>query len=269
MGPNGSGKTTYLKTILGEHDAYVGSFKLGASLKISYFAQGHEDLTLNRTVIEEVTRVSHLRDRDARDFLAKFLFRGDDVFKRVDALSGGERGRLSLAKLILQDANLLLLDEPTNHLDIPSQEVLEGALIDFPETIIMVSHDRYLIDRLATQLWVINPEGKFLTIYQGAYSEYVAAQRDNRGPQRIKARANRAKHSSKKRPASDVISLEEVEEKVTALEEELRKISEKLMEVGEDFTQVRELSERYAILERDLQHHLEVWERFASRNPGA
>ncbi len=155
IGPNGAGKTTFLKTLLGEIPPLSGKVKLGSSLKVGYFAQAHEGLDPERTVIDEVLGVQDMPPGRARDYLAKFLFTGDDVFKQVGVLSGGERGRVALAKLALQGANLLLLDEPTNHLDIPAQEILEAVLADFPGTILLVSHDRYLIDALATQIWSV------------------------------------------------------------------------------------------------------------------
>ena len=109
---------------------------------------------------------------EMRDYLARFLFSGEDVFKKVAVLSGGERGRLALAKLSLSDANLLLLDEPTNHLDIPSQEILQEVLADYPGTILLVSHDRYLIDALGTQIWEIEPDQAWLRVFDGSYSQY-------------------------------------------------------------------------------------------------
>ncbi len=173
VGPNGAGKTTFLKTLLGGIPPLEGKVKLGSSLKVGYFAQAHEGLDPERTVIEEITAVKYMPPGQARDYLAKFLFTGDDVFKKVEVLSGGERGRVALAKLALQGANLLLLDEPTNHLDIPSQEILEAVLADFPGTILLVSHDRYLIDALATQVWAVDAERGTLEVFAGSWSEYV------------------------------------------------------------------------------------------------
>jgi ATP-binding cassette subfamily F protein 3 len=268
MGPNGSGKTTFLKTILGEIDSYEGDFKLGASLKIGYFAQAHEDLNPEWSVIEEVRHASNLRESEARNFLGGFLFVGEDVYKTVDTLSGGERGRLALAKLILQGANLLLLDEPTNHLDIPSQEILETALDQFTETILMVSHDRYLIDRLATQLWVIDPLERSLTVFKGGYSEYSDAQKRSLKAQKSEKKISGTRRAKQRRVQS-AVSLEAIEEKVTMLEDQLKQISDQLMAAREDHEQVRTLSERYAVLEQDLQRHLEVWERFASMKTDA
>ncbi len=157
IGPNGAGKTTFLKTLLEQVPPYAGEASLGASLQVGYFAQAHEGLRPERDLIEEVQSVApEMRPNQVRDYLAKFLFTGDDVFKKVEVISGGERSRIALAKLSLSGANLLLLDEPTNHLDLPSQEVLQNILSDFRGTILLVSHDRYLIDALASQVWEID-----------------------------------------------------------------------------------------------------------------
>lgn len=263
MGPNGSGKTTFLRTLMGEFDSYQGTLKLGASLKFGYFAQAHEDLNPDLTVIEEAMGASSLKEHEARNFLGSFLFSGDDVFKTVDSLSGGERGRLALVKLILQGANLLLLDEPTNHLDIPSQEVLESALLQFPETIFMVSHDRYLIDRIATQLWVIDPNEKAMSIFKGGYSEFTAGQvKAMRAEPEGKTKEQQS--TPKKSRRIEEVSLDTVEERVASIEQELVEISAQLMEAGQDYKLVQTLSDRYARLEQDLQRYLEVWERFSS-----
>jgi ATP-binding cassette subfamily F protein 3 len=175
LGPNGAGKTTFLKTLLEHVPPYGGDLSLGANLKIGYFAQAHEGLHLDWTPMKEIEAVApHMLPAEMRDYLARFLFSGDEVFKEVRVLSGGERGRLALACLALQGANLLLLDEPTNHLDLPSQEVLQAILADYRGTILLVSHDRYLIDALGTQIWeVITFEGT-LQVYEGTYSEYKA-----------------------------------------------------------------------------------------------
>jgi ATP-binding cassette subfamily F protein 3 len=158
VGPNGAGKTTLLKTLLGEIDALGGSAQLGANVKVGYFAQAHEMFDHDLPVLDSLIAAATAAGRqmgiaEARKTLALYQFRGDDVFKTVGALSGGERGRLALAALALHGANLLLLDEPTNHLDILAQEALEQVLADFEGTILLVSHDRYLVERLATHIW--------------------------------------------------------------------------------------------------------------------
>ncbi len=173
IGPNGVGKSTFLKTALGELPPLSGEVKIGASVQIGYFAQAHELLNPKNSIIDEIMTTKPMLPAEARNFLGGFLFSGDDVFRPIETLSGGERGRVALAKLALSGANLLLLDEPTNHLDIDSQEILQNVLANFGGTILLVSHDRYLIDALATQIWAASPGD--LLVFEGTYSEFVAA----------------------------------------------------------------------------------------------
>jgi len=161
VGGNGTGKTTLLKTLLGSLEPLAGTVLMGANVKVGYFAQAHElfdpELSVLDSLIEAASQISRpMGIAEARKTLAQYQFRGDDVFKQVGAISGGERGRLALAMLALHGANLLLLDEPTNHLDIQAQEALEQVLLDFEGTILLVSHDRYLVDRLATHIWEVD-----------------------------------------------------------------------------------------------------------------
>ena len=172
LGPNGSGKSTLLRTIMAELNPLEGETALGDEVRPGYFAQAHDRLVLARRVIDEIWARRDLTETQARRYLAHYLFRGDDVFKRVSDLSGGERGRLALSLLALEGANFLLLDEPTNHLDIPSQEVLQEVLEEFNGTILLVSHDRYLVDRLATEIWSL--EGGELRVYPANYQAYLA-----------------------------------------------------------------------------------------------
>ncbi len=172
LGPNGSGKSTFLRTVLGDIAPLDGEVARGDGVQIGYFAQAHDQLVPERRVIDEIWARSRLNETEARGYLAHYLFRGDDVFKRVRELSGGERGRLALALLALEGANFLLLDEPTNHLDIPSQEVLQEVLEAFNGTILLVSHDRYLVDRLAQHIWSIE-EGELLA-FTATYQEFLA-----------------------------------------------------------------------------------------------
>src|SRR6185503_17170529 len=173
MGPNGSGKTTFLKTILGNLDPLAGDVRWGTKTKIGYYAQQLEDLDDRNEIIMELRRVapSSATAGELRGFLAKFLFTGDDVYKLVRDLSGGEKGRLALAKLIYSRVNVLVLDEPTNHLDIPSREALEEALDAYEGTIVTVSHDRYFLDRIATQILSLDGDGH-AEHYDGDYTEY-------------------------------------------------------------------------------------------------
>ncbi|MEO8084067.1 MAG: ribosomal protection-like ABC-F family protein, partial [Ardenticatenales bacterium] len=174
LGPNGAGKTTLLKTILGQLPPLAGDLKVGDNIVVGYFAQARDDLADADSVIDTILNRSTFSLGEARNYLAGFLFREDDVFKQVSALSGGERGRLALAVLALQGANLLVLDEPTNHLDIQAQEVLEDVVNDFQGTVLLVTHDRYLVDRLATQLWWV-ADGA-LTVHEGTFADWQARQ---------------------------------------------------------------------------------------------
>ena len=171
IGPNGSGKTTLMRTILGQLEPLAGAVRLGTGLQIGYFAQAHDTLNLDRTVIEEVRSYRDMTLTEVRNHLAQYLFCGEDVFKVVGGLSGGERGRLALAILALQGANFLLLDEPTNHLDVPAQEVLQEVLAHFTGTILLISHDRYLIGQLASQIWHL-ADGR-LTVFRAGYRAFA------------------------------------------------------------------------------------------------
>lgn len=178
LGPNGAGKTTLLRTLLGQLPPLAGTLQLGHNVRIGYFAQAHDTLNPQHTVLEALLSQPRranqplLDEGGARNYLAHYLFQGDDVFKPVEALSGGERGRLALALLARQGANFLLLDEPTNHLDLPAQEVLETVLTQFEGTILLISHDRYLVSQLATEIWDLR-DGS-LTIFTGTYTEFMA-----------------------------------------------------------------------------------------------
>ena len=279
VGPNGAGKTTFLKTLLGEIPPLEGRVKLGSSLKVGYFAQAHEGLDPERTVIEEITAVKYMPPGQARDYLAKFLFTGDDVFKKVAVLSGGERGRVALAKLALQGANLLLLDEPTNHLDIPSQEILEAVLADFPGTILLVSHDRYLIDALASQVWAVD-EGT-LEVFQGSWSEYAAWREERENPKsqlpnpKSQSREVQSPKSALPNPQSEIRNqksaerkraarLSELENTIAALEARLAEITRDLESAGADVARVTALGEEYAQVEAQLSARLEEWGRLAA-----
>ncbi|HEX8983731.1 MAG TPA: ABC-F family ATP-binding cassette domain-containing protein [Ktedonobacterales bacterium] len=172
IGPNGSGKTTLLRVLVGQTQPLEGRFTLGRNVQVGYYAQTHENLNLSATLIDEIRQVSHLSEEGARSYLGRFLFSGDDVFKLVGSLSGGERSRVALAKLTLQGANTLVLDEPTNHLDLPAREALESILSEYDGTLIFVSHDRYFVDALATTIWAL--ENGEVTAHEGNYSRYHA-----------------------------------------------------------------------------------------------
>ena len=275
LGPNGSGKTTFLKTLLGEVEPLAGYARLGASLRIGYFAQVHADLEPEKTVLETILEVKNLPLGEARSFLARFLFTGDDVFKPIAVLSGGERARVALARLVMQRANFLLLDEPTNHLDIVSQEVLEAVLDDFEGTVVLVTHDRYLVDRLATQLWILDPAEKELVVFPGSWPEYLGARekeeqaaqageakekwsREQRHTRREEQRARRAEETRQQRVAELETEIHRLERELKALEGQISAAS-----AGQEAMRVHELSALYGDLERDLQERLERWATLA------
>jgi ATP-binding cassette subfamily F protein 3 len=269
IGPNGAGKTTLLKTLLEELPPLSGSSRLGAAVQPGYFAQAHEGLSLNNSVIDELLTVRHLQQSEARNYLAQFLFTGDDVFRPVATLSGGERGRLALAKLALDGANFLLLDEPTNHLDIPSQEILQDVLDAFNGTILLVSHDRYLIDALATQVWDIQPGN--MTVFEGTYQEYVQAreaarqaERDSQTPARMETKI--AQKPANGKPALSPFQrqrkLAEIEQKIHELEIRLVELSGELGDASAvgAVDRVRDLGEAYTAAESQLDRALREWE---------
>ena len=170
IGPNGAGKTTLLRVCTGEIEPDAGEVRWGVAVDWGFYRQGLDDLEDDNTVVEELMGAAEMTLGEARNMLGRFLFRGDDVYKKVSVLSGGERSRVMLAKLFLMGANCLLLDEPTNHLDIPAREVLEEALRDFGGTLIVVSHDRYFVDQVATAIWEL--DAGTLRTFQGGWSAY-------------------------------------------------------------------------------------------------
>ena len=270
IGPNGAGKTTFLKTLLGKLPPLSGEVMLGASLHIGYFAQAHEDLRPERTLVQEIDAVApHMRIGEVRDYLAKFLFTGEEVFKQVSTLSGGERGRLALAKLALTRANLLLLDEPTNHLDIPAQEILQEVLNQYGGTILLVSHDRYLIDALGTQIWEIEPDQRALRVFAGSYSQYRAEKEAEKAAEEARRRerseTQRGRQTQRNRSQVDErrrrARLSEVEERVTDLETRLEKLAADLAKPPEDLGRVQAMGEEYVRVQAELDRLLKEWEQ--------
>ncbi len=271
IGPNGAGKSTFLKTILGQIPPLEGQVTLGESLHIGYFAQAHESLSPLKSVIEEITDITGWLPQKAREYLGKYLFSGDDAFKKVSMLSGGERGRLALAKLALQDTNLLLLDEPTNHLDIPSQEILEAVLDDYEGTILLVTHDRYLVDAIATQIWEIDPDESHLIIFKGIYSE-LKAEREKDLVRRATVQAERetveaqkketpkAKSANTKEDKKKNAKKQDLEKKIAKLEVQLSEISEKLAHPPKDAGAVIKLAKEYDQVQKEMDAAMVEWE---------
>ncbi len=276
IGPNGAGKSTFLKTILGDLPPLEGRVRLGASLHIGYFAQAHERLHPQDTLMQAIERVApHMLPGEIRAYLGRYHFRGDDAFKTVAMLSGGERGRLALAQLALSGANLLLLDEPSNHLDIPSQEILQTVLAEYQGTILLVSHDRYLIDALATQIWAVEAGQGELRLFEGGYRAYQESRARRRqadaapkgGPApaaeayRAQRRArNRAKAEQRRRRQA----LERLEEEIGTLEARLEELSAALETPPEDLEALRALSDAYTRARQELDARYADWERLAA-----
>jgi ATP-binding cassette subfamily F protein 3 len=269
IGPNGAGKTTLLKTLLGQIPPLEGEVVLGASLNIGYFAQAHEGLSPERTLVEEINAVApHLLLAEVRDYLARFLFTGDDVFKKVEVISGGERGRLALAKLSITQTNLLLLDEPTNHLDIPSQEVLQEVLADYQGTVLLVSHDRYLIDALGTQIWEILPDQASMQVFTGTYTEYKIFQELKQIERLAKTESRREPiQSRRERPPSTTIQerrrqarIHELERLITLLEDQLKELSHRLENPPTDPGKVNKLGQDYVRIQDELERLMAEWE---------
>jgi ATP-binding cassette, subfamily F, member 3 len=274
IGPNGAGKSTFLKMILSQLKPLAGEVILGASLHVGYFAQAHEGLDPEKTVLDEILEASPgMLPYQGRDYLGKYLFSGDDAFKKVSMLSGGERGRLALAKLALQDTNLLLLDEPTNHLDIPSQEVLQSVLDAYQGTILLVTHDRYLVDALATQIWEINPDESQMTTFNGTYSQMkearekeaarlavqqTAAVSDSR---RENVEARRAKSKETKEERRKIAQLQELENTIAELEAQIANLSAQLESPFVNPVEAAKLGTEYERVQREMDEKLDEWEK--------
>ena len=283
IGDNGTGKTTLLKILNGLIQADEGEFRLGSKVKIAYYDQEHAVLHMEKTLFDEIQDTyPDMNNTRVRNVLAAFLFTGDDVYKKVGDLSGGERGRVSLAKLMLSDANFLILDEPTNHLDIQGKEVLEEAIRNYEGTVLYVSHDRYFINRTATRIMELF-SNRFDN-YIGNYDYYLEKKEDVRSygdslqkdvvqntwvdPEELKKAqekeaakqdwASQKEFAAKKRKWET--SLKKAEEEIARLEEKITELSTAMEEVGSDAGRLMELHKEQEAAEASLQEQYAIWE---------
>lgn len=272
VGPNGVGKTTLLKVILGKLQAIKGNMQLGTNVQIGYYDQEQANLSSSKTVLMELwDEYPTVNEKDIRTVLGNFLFSGDDVLKQVHSLSGGEKARLALAKLMMQKANLLILDEPTNHLDIDSKEVLEAALIDFPGTIIFVSHDRYFINKITDQVAEMQRDG--VTIYLGDYDYYVEKKAEEAEIKRLnqtegivqKTNQRKLIFKEEKQLQSErrkiARRIDELEETIEALELEVEQLEEKMAkpEIYQDHEKALELTNYSSEVKQKVEQLMEEW----------
>jgi ATP-binding cassette subfamily F protein 3 len=278
IGPNGSGKTTFIKTVLGKLPSLAGEMRWGTKVQIGYYAQQLDDLDDRNEIIMELRRVapSNATAGELRSFLAKFLFTGDDVYKHVRDLSGGEKGRLALAKLIYSRVNVLILDEPTNHLDIPSREALEEALDAYQGTIITISHDRYFLDRVATQILALDGASG-AEHYDGDYTEYhdwkAAKKRTPVQEESLPAKPREAVSRSKSKATQagggkklPVRDSQSIEAEIAEAEKRLVELSEQLgqPEVSRDSERLKSLNHEYQNTDARLRNLYQEWEQTAT-----
>ena len=284
IGDNGSGKTTLLKILNGLVPADQGTFRLGSNVEIGYYDQEHHVLHSEKTLFEEISDdYPYLNNTQIRNVLAAFLFTGENVFKRISDLSGGERGRVSLAKLVLSNANFLILDEPTNHLDIMSKEILEDALNGYEGTILYVSHDRYFINRTAHRILDLT-EGQFVS-YVGNYDYYlekhdtVMAAIEASAPQNTDADNTAAAKAAESEVKLDWKAQKEEQARLRKKENDLKKCEEKIAEleariseidtemsdpaIGTQVAKLQELSKEQTSCQKQLEKLYEQWEELA------
>ncbi|WP_175638018.1 ABC-F family ATP-binding cassette domain-containing protein [Metabacillus schmidteae] len=280
VGPNGIGKSTLLKSIVQKLDALTGSFSLGSHVQIGYYDQQQADLTSNKRVLDELwDEYPQKTEKEIRTVLGNFLFSGDDVLKPVSTLSGGEKARLALSKLMLQKANFLILDEPTNHLDLDSKEILENALIDFPGTILFVSHDRYFINRIATKVFELSSHT--ITEYLGDYDYFITKKEEKLEFERLEKEEQEdisQKSSSitsegkrnyqqekelKKLERQKQRRIEEIEQSISEIEEKIEENEALLCDpsVYQDHEQVQKINTENEQLNSELEQLMTEWEQ--------
>lgn len=281
IGPNGAGKSTMVKAIVGELFPTEGHIDIGNRVQVGYFSQEHEELHDRWQVVDEIINNYNFTEEKARNVLGSFLFKGDDVFKLVGDLSGGERARLALLKLFLQGDNFLILDEPTNHLDVPTREIVERALQQFGGTCFIISHDRYFLDQVSTRTLVL--ENKGLTEYLGNYSYYKEKLKEQQdiaaltevveevAKEDVKSEAKTISTSPSDEPKKKTNTymvekqLAEVEEEIARLEATMKMYEVQLANpvVQQDLAEIENISKQLSDTESNLQKLYEKWEHFS------
>ena len=281
IGPNGAGKSTMVKAIVGELFPIEGHIDIGNRVQVGYFSQEHEELHDRWQVVDEIINNYNFTEEKARNVLGSFLFKGDDVFKLVGDLSGGERARLALLKLFLQGDNFLILDEPTNHLDVPTREIVERALQQFGGTCFIISHDRYFLDQVSTRTLVL--ENKGLTEYLGNYSYYKEKLKEQQDiaaltevveevpKEDVKSEAKTISTSPSDEPKKKTNTymvekqLAEVEEEIARLEATMKMYEVQLANpvVQQDLVEMENISKQLSDTESNLQKLYEKWEHFS------
>ncbi len=261
IGPNGVGKTTLLKIILEQHQPDKGTITLGKNVFIGYYDQQHQQADPEKTIFQELRDSNpDLTNLELRNVLAAFMFTGDDVEKQIGKLSGGERGRVSLAKLMLSNANFLILDEPTNHLDMQSKEILEEAVRNYTGTVLYVSHDRYFINNTAEKILEIR--NKEATVYYGNYDYYLEKKQDTPVETSVKAPP---KKNTRVKPKSKKAAVERMEKNIAVIEEKIKQTDFELEqpEVNTNPVKAQELFELRQQLDSELAELYEQWEILA------
>lgn len=270
LGPNGCGKTTLLRLITGSLTPPSGTIQVGANIQIGYYDQTQESLDFSKTVMDEVhDAYPAMTDTEVRNALACFLFRGDDVFKQIADLSGGERAKVSLCKLMLSGANFLLLDEPTNHLDVSSREALENALLGYNGTLLLVSHDRYFINKLADRVCYMDVNG--LTAYLGNYDTFLEKRAPHAAPAENKTAmaSGRESYQQQKQREAERRRVEnhlrKTEEAIAQAEQELNALQADLEQCGADYIKAAELTQQTEEAEHRLEQLYADWEELSAQ----
>lgn len=268
LGANGCGKTTFIKDVLGQYEPTEGTVRIGANTEIGYYDQIQENLDMNKTVFEELhDTYPRMTQTEIRNALAVFLFKGEDVFKEIRKLSGGERARVELAKLMLKPVNFLIMDEPTNHLDIDSREALEKALIGYDGTMLMVSHDRYFINKLADRILYMTEDG--LTSFIGGYDDFSDKRRqtETAGQQIAASQPKNLDYLEQKRLAAEkrktLNRFKKVEELIEQIETEIEELGKEMAkpQYAADFTKLAELSKEAEEKNTELDSLMDEWEQ--------